>query len=430
MTVKVNGRRRTARVVGALAALATVALAGCGADNTSGSEQTPVGADSPAPALSGTPITIGYAASMSGAQASNGLSGKAVAHAFQEYTNAHGGILGHPVEVTVTDTKNTVPGATSVVKGFMGDSDVDAVILTDLVAESAMTDTLKNTDVAVISGNGATNVPWSTVPGLFQDVSGAEYAARVFADVAKAAGTEKLGWAVCSEVANCQENSDKGSAYAETLGVAPVGTQLISASASDYTAPCLSFAGKGTDGIAMYAGYTTGTRFATDCLRQGYSGTFLTANSGFDQSAFGKVSGFKSYGSTEGFPWWADDPAVATYRDAMAKYSPDGAWQSGNATAIWSSFELFRKALDDAKPATIDRGTVMDAMYQVKDETLGGLLAQPVTYTKGEPSRPVECSWFLKFDAGDDEPTSIAPAKSGNGATGDLASTCGDNVGS
>jgi branched-chain amino acid transport system substrate-binding protein len=276
----------------------------------------------------------------------------------------------------------------------------------------------------VISANGATNVPWTTVPGLFQDVSGAEYAAQAYADVAKATGAKKLGWAVCAEVANCQQNSEKGSAYAQTRGVAPVGTQLVSASDSDYTAPCLSFIGKGTDSIAMYIGYTTGTRFAADCLQQGYTGSFLTANSGFDQTAFGKIGGFKSYGTTEGFPWWADDPAVATYRDAMAKYSPDGAWQTGNATAIWSSFELFKKALEDAKPTTVDRAAVLDAMYQVKDETLGGLLAQPVTYTKGQPSKPVVCSWFFKFDAGDDEPTSVAPATSGNDATGDLASTC------
>ncbi|MGW4824297.1 ABC transporter substrate-binding protein [Streptomyces sp. NPDC004227] len=424
MTVKVNGRRRTAQIVGSLAAVATFALAGCGSDNTSGAAQATDGASSTAAALSGTPIKIGYAASMSGAQASNGLSGKAVAHAWQEYTNAHGGILGHPVEITATDTKNTVPGATTVVKSFMADSDVDAVFMTDLVAESAMSDTFNGTDVAVISANGATNVPWTTVPGLFQDVSGAEYAAQAYADVAKATGAKKLGWAVCAEVANCQQNSEKGSAYAQTLGVAPVGTQLVSASDSDYTAPCLSFIGKGTDSIAMYIGYTTGTRFAADCLQQGYTSSFLTANSGFDQTAFGKISGFKSYGTTEGFPWWADDPAVATYREAMAKYSPDGAWQTGNATAIWSSFELFKKALEDAKPTTVDRAAVLDAMYQVKEETLGGLLAQPVTYTKGQPSKPVVCSWFFKFDAGDDEPTSVAPATSGNGATGDLASTC------
>jgi branched-chain amino acid transport system substrate-binding protein len=420
---KVNGHSRAAQGVGALVVVGALALAGCGSDKESSDPGT-AGGDGSAAALSGTPIKLGYAASMSGAQASNGLSGKAVAHAWQEYTNAHGGILGHPVEITTTDTKNTVPGATSVVKGFLADSDVDAVFMTDLVAESAMSDTFKDTDVAVISANGATNVPWTTVPGLFQDVSGAEYAAQAYANVAKASGATKLGWAVCAEVANCRANSENGAAQATELGVAPVGTQLVSATASDYTAPCLSFVGKKTDSIAMYIGYTTGSRFAADCLQQGYTGTFLTANSGFDQTAFGKLSGFKSYGSTEGFPWWADDPAVATYRNAMAKYSPDGGWQSGNATAIWSSFELFKKALEDAAPATVDRATVLDAMYQVKDETLGGLLAQPVTYAKGQTSKPVVCSWFFKFDAGDDEPSSLEPATSGNGATGDLASTC------
>jgi branched-chain amino acid transport system substrate-binding protein len=419
-----RGPRRSLAAAGTLALAASLTLAACGSDGDSDSSGT-AGSGSAGSGLTGSPITIGYAASMSGAQASNGLGGKAVAHAWQEYTNAHGGILGHPVEITVTDTKNTVPGATSVAKAFMKDSDVDAVFLTDLVAESAMADLFTGTDVAIISANGATDTPWTTVPGLFQDVSGAEYAATAYAQVAQAAGSTDLGWAVCAEVANCQANSDDGASYAESLGIEKAGTQLISASASDYTAECLAFNGDHADGIALYIGYTTGTRFAADCLQQGYTGRFFTANSGFDQGAFDKVTGFTSYGSTNGFPWWADDPAVQTYRDAMAEYSPDGAWQSGNATSIWSSFELLKKALEDAKPRTIDRASVMDAMDHVKDETLGGLLAQPVPYTAGKPSAPVTCSWIFTFDAGDDEPSSVAPETSGNGATGDLASTCG-----
>lgn len=423
----VTPRRTTAALI-ALVVAASLTLAGCGSDESSSSSSSQGSDNGAASNLSGTPIKIGYAASMSGAQASNGVAGKAVAHAWQEYTNAHGGILGHPVEITVTDTKNTVPGATSVVGGFLKDTSIDAIFMTDLVAESAMSDTFKNTDVAVLSANGSTNTPWTTVPGLFEDVSGAEYAARAYAELAHTTGVKKLGWAVCAEVANCQENSNNGAAYAEKLGVSPAGTQLVSATASDYTAQCLALIGKDADAVAMYAGYTTGVRFASDCLQQGFTGHFLVTNAAFDQAAFSKLSGFKADGSTEGFPWWADDPAVAAYRDAMAKYSPDGAWQAGNSTSIWSSFELLKKALEDAKPTTINRASVMDAMYQVKNETLGGLLAQPVTYTKGQPSKQVTCSWFFSFESGDDNPKSIAPVKSGNGATGDLASTCEDTT--
>jgi branched-chain amino acid transport system substrate-binding protein len=421
--------RKRALQFGALVASGCLVLSACGSDGDDGaSADTGSGSsdNSSAPALSGDPIKIGYGASMSGAQAANGIGAKAVAHAWQEYTNAHGGVLGHPVEIDVVDTKNTVPGATSVAKTFLSDDSVDAIFLTDLVAEGAMVDTFKDTPVAVISGGGSSDLLWSNVPGVFQDVSGSDYTIKAYIDQAKAAGATNVGWAACAEVAVCQENGGKAMDYAESLGLKTSGTQLISASAADYTAECLSYIGKNTDSISFNIGYAVGTRFASDCLQQGYTGSFSVMNSGFDQDAFNKVPGFKSAGGTNGFPWWSDAAPVKTYRDAMKEYSPDGTITSGNSTAIWSSFELFKKALEDAKPSEINRQTVMDAMYSVKDETLDGLLPEPITFTKGQPSKPVGCNWQFTFNAGDDDPKSIAPTDTtgNNGAEGDLASTC------
>jgi branched-chain amino acid transport system substrate-binding protein len=375
-------------------------------------------------AATGTPIKIGYGASLSGPQAQNGLSAQAVAHAWQEYTNAHGGILGHPVDIVMQDTKNTVPAAISVAKGFIADKSYDAIMLTDLVAEGAMVSTFTNSGIATISGGGSSDLLWSAVPGVFQDVSGSNYTIKAYVDASKAAGATKFGWAACAEVAVCQANGGKAMTYASSIGLGAEGVQLVSASATDYTAQCLAFIGKGTDSIAFNIGFPVGARFASDCIQQGYKGTFSVINSGFDQKTFAAVTGFKSEGGTNGFPWWANDPAVAIYRQAMAQYSPNGVATSGNSTSIWSSLELLKKAIENAKPATIDRASVLAAMYTIKNETLGGLLPQPVTYTQGKPSTPIGCSWLFKFNAGDKNPTSIPPAKSGNGATGDLASTC------
>jgi branched-chain amino acid transport system substrate-binding protein len=409
--------------IGAVLAVASLALTACG----SGSDDKAAGdngSTSSGSKLSGTPIKIGYVASESGAQAQNGLAAKAVAHAWQEYTNANGGVLGHPVEIDMVDSKNTVPGATSAAKKFLSDDSVDAIFMTDLVAEGAMGDLFKDTPVPIISGGGSSDLLWSQVPGVFQDVSGSDYTIKSYVDQAKAAGAKNFGWAACAEVAVCATNGTKAEDYAKSVGLGATGVQQFSASASDYTAQCLAFTGKKTDAIAFNIGYAVGARVATDCLQQGYTGIFSVINSGFDQATFSKVSGFKSAGGTQGFPWWADDPQVATYRDAMKKYSPDGAWQSGNSTSIWSSFELFKKALENAKPTEITRSAALDAMYTINNETLGGLLPEPITYTKGQPSKAVGCSWLFTYNAGDDNPKSIAPDKSGNGASGDLASTC------
>jgi branched-chain amino acid transport system substrate-binding protein len=419
--------RKGATIVSALVAVSALAITACSSSKSKSTTGGNTGGNtsSSSGGATGTPIKIAYGASESGPQAANGLGAKGVAHAWQEYTNANGGINGHPVQFTVEDTKNSVPGATAAMKGFLADKSYAAVFLTDLVAEGALVDTVKGADVAIISGGGSSDLLWTSVPGVFQNVSGSNYTIKAYVDQAKIGGAKKFGWAACAEVAVCQENGKKALTYATTQGMGDAGEQLVSASATDYTAQCLAFIGKGADSIAFNIGYPVGARFATDCLQQGYKGTFSVINSGFDQKAFSKVNGFKSVGGTQGFPWWASDPQVQAYRDAMKKYSPDTATTSGNSTSIWSSLELFKKALTTAKPATIDRASVLAAMYSVKNETLGGLLPQPVTFTQGKPSDRVSCSWLFKYDGGQDNPTSIPPTgTSGNGASGDLASTC------
>jgi branched-chain amino acid transport system substrate-binding protein len=58
-------------------------------------------------------------------------------------------------------------------------------------------------------------------------------------------------------------------------------------------------------------------------------------------------------------------------------------------TGIWSALQLFAKA----NAAIGDSPTAADtlaAMYQVKDETLDGLIP-PVTYTQGQPAPSRDC---------------------------------------
>lgn len=406
----------------AAVALMSVTLAACGGDDKG--DSSAASADSSGPALTGDPIKIGYAASLSGPQAQNGTDGKGVADAWVKYTNNHGGVLGHPVQIDTTDTKNSLPGATSAIKQFQGDSSYSAIMLTDLVADTQLADTVKGTDIAVLSGGGSGDALWETTPGAFQDVSGGTYVMKPYAKVAEVAGAKDYAVAACEEVASCAQGGKLSTDFAKTLGLEDGGVASVSSTASDYTAECLSFQSKGVDAVGMVIGYPVAARLMTNCLQQGYTGIFTAANSGFDQKTFDKVSGAKIGGTTQGFPWYADDPAVQTYVDAMKEYSPDASYQSGNSTAIWSTLELLKKALEDAKPTTIDRSTVMDALYQVKDETLGGLLPQPITFTKDQPSPAVTCSWLFTYNAGDDDPKALPVEESGNGADGDLASTC------
>lgn len=415
--------RRHVTQMGVAVAAGCLLLTACGT-----STQTSAGGDtgSTGGTATGSPITIGYVASESGPQANNGITGVATAQAWAQAVNAAGGILGHRIVLKVTDSKNTVPGAESAVRAYQSDSSVDVLLLTDLVAETAMKDDLANTNMAVLSGGGsADNVTWGHAPNLFQAVSGQSAVVQSMVQGAKSDGATNVGLAACAEVAVCAENAKPVGEYAAQLGMKSSGAQLISATATSYTPQCLAFQNAGTDSIAMNIGVEVGVRLIADCLQQGFTGTFDMPNSGFDQTKVSQVSGAKTVDSTQGFPWWADTPAVAAFRDAMQKYSPKVPYTSGQATSVWAELELFKKALETAQPAQITRDSILSAMYTVQNETLGGLLAQPITFTKGQNGATVLCLWNFKFNAGDKNPTLIPPTgPSGNGATGDLASTC------
>jgi branched-chain amino acid transport system substrate-binding protein len=430
VTRSMHPRKAAAALAAGLFAVSLLATA-CGSDDepaeASGGSGGGSGDSGGSSELTGEPIKIGYGVSASGPQAAVGLGGQGVAEAWEKYTNDNGGIDGHPVEITVVDTKNTVPGASSAVQGFVKDQDVDAVFLTDLVAEGALGDLFTaNPDVAFISAGGSSDLVWTSLPGTFQVVSGSDYVEKAYADAGKAGGGSIYAWAACAEVAICQEGGERSVKYAsEEDDMESAGVTLINSANASFTGECLAMMEKDADTIALNLAPPTGARLSTDCITQGFQGKFVVMDSGFDQAVFNEVPGFKSSGSSNGFPWWAEEEAPTAYRDAMAEYAPDAVWQSGNSTAVWASFEMLKKALEDAKPATVDRAAVLAALYQVKDETLGGLLAEPVTFTEGQPSKRVDCSWFFDYNAGDENPSLLPPdGESGNGESGDLASSC------
>ena len=408
---------RLVRLV-AIASASCIALSACGGSSDSKGSSGGGGGDK---------IVIGYGASQSGPQANNGLVGVAVAKAWAEKVNADGGINGNDVEIKAVDTKSAPPAAVAAFKGFQNDDSVDAILWTDLVAENAMADTFKDAGIAVMSGGASADQIWYEIPGLYQPVSGQRVLPALYSNAAKSGGADALGFAACQEVASCAENAKPTQAVAKTLGVADAGTQIFAATATDYTAQCLAFKEKGAKAIAMNIGIDTGVRVMADCLQQGFDGFFIMPNTGFDQTKVDKVAGAETVDVTQGFPWWADTPQVKEYRDAMAKYSPDQAATGGGATSVWAMLELFKKQLTAAGDKDITRESIIAALDATKDETLDGLLAQPITFTKGEASPFVKCSWVFKFNAGDENPTTLpATGAAGNGAKGDLASVCVD----
>jgi hypothetical protein len=135
------------------------------------------------------------------------------------------------------------------------------------------------------------------------------------------------------------------------------------------------------------------------CGDQGYKGLW--------GASAGTVSGdlvkqhYTLAGGLNTFPWWVDDAPAAKYRDIMTKAGVT-ADQYGGAvqTGMYSALRLLQKGVNDHADATkpLDGAAALAAMYQVSNESLGGLIV-PVTFTAANLDRAQNCFWPYVKDA-------------------------------
>jgi branched-chain amino acid transport system substrate-binding protein len=126
--VKLHWTRRGGNAVGivvAAAAAVTIALAGCSSGSGQG-DPASTGSSNSSSSLKGTPYVFGTDSTDS----SQSLSLVGAADGFQawaDYTNAHGGILGHPVKVIRCNDDNTPTGNTQCARQLIQNPQVLAV---------------------------------------------------------------------------------------------------------------------------------------------------------------------------------------------------------------------------------------------------------------------------------------------------------------
>jgi len=426
--------QRTAIFAGIAATAALVAVAGCSSSSSSSSASAAstaggASASSGAASSSGTNATgsvvkIGYMISLTGPQASSTLAGLPVAQAWAKWVNANGGVAGgHQVEIVSADSMGTATGGQAAVQTLVQQDNVQAIMLSDPIAEYAVYQGLAKDNIAVLDGSGYGPF-WHQTPNFFDTSTDSNATQDASVPAGKAAGAKDIAVAVCAEVASCESGGQSVVALAKTQGLTSAGVVTVSSTATDYTSQCLAFKQASANYIYLAVAPQGAANLMTDCIQQGYKGLFGTEASSFDPTLYSKISGMTMVGTINGFPWWANAPAAATFRSAMSQYAPGTNYATSQATATWASLMLLRQGLS-TQTGDVTRATVLSGMYSIKNETLGGLLPAPVTFTAGQPSAAVNCFWQFKYVAGQTNPTLIPPTgTSGNGASGDLASAC------
>ena len=86
------------------------------------------------------------------------------------------------------------------------------------------------------------------------------------------------------------------------------------------------------------------------------------------------------------FPTGADSPLVKTFTSVMQHYAAGGNWFGGASNYTWTNLVALQKALSHvSRTAVPTANDVTNGLNSFKNETLGGLLPNPVTFTAGKP---------------------------------------------
>jgi len=372
-------------------------LSACGQDSDTGTTDD----------FDTSPLKVALFINASGPLPSGEENAEPVVRSWADAINDQGGVAGHPIEVVVADTKGDAPTATTAVRKLIKDETVVAAVMFDAATEGLVAAEITEAGLPVIGGMGYAPNAWGAMPNWLPLTTSIPSIFNMGIALGEHLGASNVAMTICAEIAGCEAAEPVVQSASEGLGLTYSGTYKISSSAPDYTAQCLQLIDAGTDYVMLGAATATAAlRLASDCTEQNYEGLWgLFGGVIVPETMRASDPGVSLSLALNSFPWFAEDAAATDYRELMkAQGVPEGAWGDPHGTAAYATMELFRQTIDaaaDELPAVPSRDDVISAYGKyVKDETLGGLLPQPVTFNADAPNALISCYWFGQFEGG------------------------------
>lgn len=390
--------RTRSRLVGfgAVAAATALILSACGSSGSSTSSASSTSASSGA-ATSGSkaPIKIGVIGSFSGFASDTTKLDAAGAQAWASATNASGGINGHQVQVYVEDDQGSPSLSLTEVKKLVENDHVISIVSPwEQGLEATWAAYVDSKKIPIIGGE-ADGGQWATDSNFFAGSTTQSTGLEMGAYASKLAGSKGYGIVYCAEAPACAQAVTLTKGLVGPLGVNFVGGLPLAASASNYTAQCLTLKEKGAGMVFLATAEATAVRFLQSCNAQNYypipmqySGTYL-------KSLNTDAAWNGEWLMGPAFSWLSTAPAVQAFNDAMAKYQPT-MQINGAATVGWAGGVLFAAAAAHVSdtPTTSD---IYKGLYALGPNYTAGGLIPPVTFTPGKPVVQKPCAYYMKL---------------------------------
>ncbi len=356
----------------------------------------------------GTPLVIGTVISQTTPAGSTTVGSETV-NAWVKWTNAHGGIAGHPVVDYFVDDKSDPATGVAAVKDLVVNKHIIAIVGSNSTTEQNWATYVLQKRIPVINSE-LIDALWFTNP-MFYPLGGT-VVTNIWGQMkaAAVAGAKKVGIVLCTDVAACAQAQPLFKADAQAVGLDPAVNTLASDLAPSYTPQCLQLKEAAVQAVAAFV--TNAAGFARDCARQGLKPIYINSGMGPTLSLIksNPLLG-NTVGSTPNYPCLGPASpsvpasedfvnAIKQYASSLAPGGHDYPTISDFVCSAWVGGEGFIKAIENANiaaSATATNDDVIRGLSMFNKETLGGLTV-PVTLSDGtKPNPQNECIFLYRW---------------------------------
>ena len=350
----------------------------------------------------GSPIVFGQVGTFSGIIGASIGAAQPVLKAWAQATNAAGGIACHPVSVISIDDAGDAGKAQSAVQSLIQSSHAVAINAFVPVTINGIRSTIDSTHVPVVGGD-ITADEWNQDVNFFPEGTSFESNIYAFMKYAAQSGGHKFSYLQCIEATPCAVARKWIEKNAAAAGLQEGGVQPISLAGSNFTQQCQTAKNQGDDVMFVGAGATANTAVARDCANQNYHPIFATIGLGANNALEDDPNEAGLTLALATFPWMLGiTPAEAAYQAALQRYAPNIVTSGGGAQG-WVSGELLKKAilnLGQAAYGDVTPAMIVQGLHMMKNETLGGLAPNGLTFPDGQPATPVKCAFIAQIKSG------------------------------
>jgi branched-chain amino acid transport system substrate-binding protein len=323
--------------------------------------------------------------------------------AWTRWTNAHGGINGHPVKVITVDDGGIPANGIAAAKTLIADH-VMAIVGPVSNTEFSWYTMVTGAKIPVIGGQTNGGPLYQATPLLFPT---GETSTVGLLSVAGTNHHPKIAVMYCSEVPACAAQTtafkSQAAAHASSLGgVKLVYSAAVSGSAPSYTAQCLAAKQAGANAMFVSDSAAIADRVFKDCASQGYTPMPLGYAPSVDDSWLGQPSFDGAYITEENFPWFASStPTEIAFHSAIKQYDPallKSITFNANTSQVWAALEVYKAVMLKANAG--DSPTpqkVIDALYSLPAGWSVAGVTPPLTFARDKPNPPVDCYFLVQI---------------------------------